>query len=180
MKSLKCDVDEKVVEILKEIIKLSFLSWKELPEPDPEETIYTEEYFLNMKTVPKKEIYGGIIFPMQRAIHLPIKNPELAIHIKHVRYILDAKECTNAVLYPPNSIMDWHTNRDSIGERIYYVYNLKRGVFKYVDPDTKEIVVDYDNPGWTCRRFKIEYDRPLWHSVWSEGKRFAFGFNTHM
>jgi hypothetical protein len=88
--------------------------------------------------------------------------------------------CTNAVLYPPMSMMDWHTNSDISGVRTYFTFTLKEGLFRWVDPITKEIHIDTDDIGWTCRRFKIPMsENHLWHSVWSEGVRFAFGFNTY-
>lgn len=86
---------------------------------------------------------------------------------------------TNGIVYPPMSYMPWHTNSDVAGYRTYYSYTLKEGVFAWKCPDTGEIKVDYDDYGWTCRRFKIINKPPyLWHTIWSEGLRFAFGFNT--
>lgn len=176
---IKCEVNDEVVKLLRDVIRLNVGVWKDLPDLEDHEQ-YTEERFLSMTKLPEKEVLGGSIYPSHRCVHLPTEEPNTAVALKHVRCLLNSAECTNAVMYPPYSIMDWHTNRNTIGERIYYVYNLKRGIFRYIDPETKEIVVDYDDEGWTCRRFRIEYYKPLWHSVWSEGRRFAFGFNTKL
>jgi hypothetical protein len=99
-------------------------------------------------------------------------------NIQHVVQLLGATRCTNAIIYPPNSIMEWHTNSDNEGLRTYYVYTQRKSIFRYVDPTTNKIINDYDNIGWTCRSFRIDKKVPLWHCVWSEGIRFSFGFNT--
>ena len=85
--------------------------------------------------------------------------------------------CTNYIAYPPNTIMAWHTNSDTPGVRTYYIYTERPGIFRYID-ESGDTVDDYDNVGWTARSFKINPEKPLWHTVWSQGLRFAFGFNT--
>ncbi len=91
--------------------------------------------------------------------------------------ILSAKKITNSIVYPPSSMMDWHTNSDLEGIRTYYTYTEGEGIFRYVDSNGN-IQLDYDNTGWTCRTFKIQKDKPLWHSIWTEKQRYAFGFMT--
>ena len=86
--------------------------------------------------------------------------------------------CTNAMFYAPNSCMGWHTNSDTPGIRTYYTYTEGEAIFRYKDPITGDICNDFDNVGWTCRSFTIDPNRPLWHTVWSEKLRFAFGFNN--
>ena len=90
--------------------------------------------------------------------------------------LLGAERCTNAFLYPPMSAMYWHTNEDSVGYRTYYTFTLDKAVFRYRDPQTGELHEDWDDKGWTVRRFLITKDNPFWHSVWSAGRRFTFGF----
>jgi hypothetical protein len=95
--------------------------------------------------------------------------------------LLGADKCTNASIYPPSTILDWHTNSDDPGIRTYYTYSIKQSIFKYIDPDTSVAVLDEDHIGsWTCRSFLITAEKPLWHTVWSEGVRFAFGFSTYL
>ncbi len=91
--------------------------------------------------------------------------------------ILGAKKITNSIVYPPSSMMDWHTNSDLEGIRTYYTYTEGEGIFRYIDSNGN-IQLDYDNIGWTCRTFKIQKDNPLWHSIWTEKQRYAFGFMT--
>ena len=91
--------------------------------------------------------------------------------------LLGAEQSTNAVLYTPQSVMDWHTNSDLVGKRIYYSYTKGNAAFMYIN-NQGERVIDYDNMGdWTCREFDIKgADNPLWHTIWTEKERYAFGF----
>jgi hypothetical protein len=91
--------------------------------------------------------------------------------------LLGADSVTNNILYYPQSCLGWHTNSDLEGYRTYYTYTLKPGIFRYEDPKLNKIVLDVDNVGWTSRTFLIQKDKPFWHSVWSDGYRFSFGFN---
>lgn len=91
--------------------------------------------------------------------------------------MIGASSSTNAIVYPKNSVMGWHTNSNNLGTRVYYTYTKKQGIFRYKDPETGLIVDDYDDEGWTCRSFLIQKDQPLWHTIWTEGIRFSFGFN---
>lgn len=93
--------------------------------------------------------------------------------------LLSAYTCTNAICYAPYSSMPWHTNSDLEGIRTYYIYSKKRSIFRYRNVENGLIYNDEDNSGWTARTFKINKQEPLWHSIWSEGYRFAFGFNSH-
>jgi hypothetical protein len=91
-------------------------------------------------------------------------------------HLLGADSCTNAILYPPMSIMSWHTNSDMPGIRTYYTYTEGRAIFRYyLDGKYYE---DEDDIGWTARQFKIDPKAPLWHTIWTEKPRYAFGFNT--
>lgn len=99
--------------------------------------------------------------------------------IKEVCDLLGAYECTNTMYYAPNSCIDWHTNSDNEGKRVYILFTNKPGIFRYRDPNTGEIIDDYDNVGWTQREFKVTKSAPLWHCVYSPGPRFAYGFNVN-
>jgi hypothetical protein len=96
-----------------------------------------------------------------------------------VTSLLNANSCTNAICYAPYSSMSWHTNSDTEGTRTYYIYSKRRSVFRYKNPITGLVHNDEDNIGWTARSFTIDKQKPLWHTIWSEGYRFAFGFNSH-
>lgn len=92
--------------------------------------------------------------------------------------LLKAKLITNCIHYPPMSMMDWHTNSDLEGTRHYYTYTEGEAIFKYIN-DEGEMILDYDNIGWTHRVFRIRKDKPLWHSVWTSTHRYSFGFMTN-
>jgi len=98
--------------------------------------------------------------------------------VQEVIKLLGAYECTNTMYYTPNSCIDWHTNSDNEGTRIYILFTSKPGIFRYKDPTTGEIVDDYDNVGWTQREFKVDKENPLWHCVYAPATRFAYGFNV--
>jgi hypothetical protein len=162
----KIEYDERVVDILKEIIlenkkmlrfninrkKFTFEQFDKLEVPD-----HNREH--------ERDTTGKVYIAN-------FEDPRL----KEVVEILGATHCTNAVVYPPYSMMEWHTNNDMPGYRVYYTFSLKPAVFRYIDPHTKEMIDSPDNVGWTVRRFLVDPDAELWHTVWSENIRFAFGF----
>lgn len=86
---------------------------------------------------------------------------------------------TNAIVYNPMSYMKWHTNSNNVGYRHYYTFTTKEAIFRWIDPTTGEIHDEIDNKGWTYRVFKISDKDLLWHTIWSEGVRFSFGFNSN-
>jgi hypothetical protein len=97
--------------------------------------------------------------------------------IKEVCGILGADECTNTAYYTKNGCIEWHTNSDIPGTRVYIIFTTIPGIFRYKNPVTGEIIDDSDNIGWTQREFKVEKENPLWHCVYSPAPRFAYGFN---
>lgn len=99
--------------------------------------------------------------------------------LRKVVELLGAKRCTNAYVYPPGSIMHWHTNSNDLGTRNYFIFTDKRAIFRYIDPQTGETIDSWDNAGeWTHRQFEVKEGELLWHTIWTEGVRFAFGFNV--
>jgi hypothetical protein len=90
--------------------------------------------------------------------------------------LLNCVECTNAIMYYSNSFMKWHTNSDNPGKRIYYTYTVGESCFRYIDKNGNDII-DYDNVGWTAREFRVPEQGYLWHTIWTNKKRYAFGFN---
>lgn len=90
--------------------------------------------------------------------------------------VLNAESLRTAIAYMPMSHMPWHTDHDLPGTRIYYTFTTGEGIFRYKNEDG-EIIEDYDNIGWTARKFVIRDGvDPLWHAVWTEKIRFSFGF----
>jgi hypothetical protein len=96
-------------------------------------------------------------------------------YLQAAKTILGAKQITNTAIYPCNSIMGWHTNSDLPGTRIYYTKTDGEAIFSYIRDGVR--IDDYDTVGaWTCRQFELSSEALLWHSIWTEKHRYAFGF----
>jgi hypothetical protein len=90
--------------------------------------------------------------------------------------ILKAQHVRNYRYSYPESCLDWHTDSDFVGTRLYYTYTEEEAIFKY--SSNNSIQLDYDAVGaWTCRSFNIVSDKLLWHSSWNKGLRYVFGFS---
>lgn len=78
---------------------------------------------------------------------------------------------SNLIAYPPNGGMDWHTNSNSPGIRIYVSWseNGNSGMMWYKDG---ELIMDQDNVGLNIRQFTV----PCWHKIWSKCYRLSIGF----
>ena len=158
---IKCQPNDNVVKILNHIIDIS--TYNEFPY-----TQYTKEEFLSFP-VPEKDIdkdYGDSKW------HLQGFDPK---YLYAAKGLLGAKRVTNSILYPPNSVMHWHTNSNDEGIRVYYTYTEDEAIFMYVD-ENGQIQLDYDEVGWTCRKFTVQKENLLWHSIWTKSNRYAFGF----
>ncbi len=80
-------------------------------------------------------------------------------------------------LYPPGGFMSWHTNSKAPGWRLYinYVEEPGKSFFRYRDPETGKVKTSYDKK-WNFRLFKIDSQKPFWHTVYSDTNRYSFGF----
>lgn len=80
--------------------------------------------------------------------------------------------------YPSGAYCGWHTNSNNTGERHYLVWAEESGksFFRYKDPDTQEIVTNWDQSGWQVRNFTASETNPTWHCVGSETNRISIGF----
>ena len=82
-------------------------------------------------------------------------------------------------LYPPTGFMSWHTNHRFPCHRVYITYASedKKSFFRYRNPETGDIITDYDDKGITVRKFFVPFFPPyFWHCVGSECDRVSFGF----
>lgn len=158
--------NDTVIGLLSTLIKnrKSFIT---LPTDYPKHSL---EHFLKIKK-PIDNVQSSVNTP--GVMFAPFDSEELQSCMK----VLNASSCTNAFVYAPKSIMSWHTNSNLKGYRTYYTYTLGTAVFRYVDPITGAVENSFDNAGWTVRRFKIDEENLLWHTIWTEKMRFAFGFN---
>lgn len=80
--------------------------------------------------------------------------------------------------YPLGGFCGWHTNNNCEGERIYLAWSAEdnKSFFRYQDPDTKEIITDWDKKGWQYRKFNVSKNKPFWHCVGSQTNRISIGF----
>ena len=155
-----------VTAVLSAHIKRNVKSWHRYVVAKP--TTYEE--FSQWK-IPHKNLP---VPPSADTISLPDGGD--AVPLQTAKNLLGASRVTNACVYSPMGGMFWHTNSNFEGTRLYYTFGLDRSVFKYKDPHTGEEHESWDAVGWTCRTFDIPEDKPLWHSVWTSGRRFSFGF----
>jgi hypothetical protein len=154
--------DQDVIKLLKAIVK----NHSVLTTPYKK---ITKEEFLNVK-LPTNDVENDF----QIKWNLSNYNRKYLIAAGS---LLKAKRITNAIIYPPYSMMGWHTNSNYEGIRTYYTYTEDEAVFRYVDSNG-DMQLDYDNIGWTRRTFKIQKKNPLWHSIWAKSNRYSFGFMT--
>lgn len=79
--------------------------------------------------------------------------------------------CKNGIWYPPGGWMDWHTNSNNPGKRLYVSWSETgdSGMRWYRDG---EVVNDPDQQGWNVRIF----DTPQWHMVYADCWRFSVGW----
>jgi hypothetical protein len=87
---------------------------------------------------------------------------------------LYGESCTNAIWYPPGGFMDWHTNSNNPGKRLYVSWSeTGEGGMKWLN-ENNIIVDDPDKPGWNVRIF----DTPQWHMVYTDCWRFSIGWKV--
>jgi len=115
-----------------------------------------------------------------------ISFPPVAITKQLMEYVetvtgLKVRSPSGNFLYPKGGFMGWHTNSNAPCYRLYIAYSpIENGsYFKYIksDDETKTIVTDWDNKGWTVRLFEITNSSYFWHCVYSpNAPRISFGF----
>ena len=79
------------------------------------------------------------------------------------------------MIYPPGGYMDWHTNGDWPGRRMYAAWseNGQSGMLWFQDGKT---IIDWDKPGWNVRTFLC----PVWHAVFSKCWRVSVGWQLDL
>ena len=81
--------------------------------------------------------------------------------------------CTNAIWYPPGGFMDWHTNSNNPGKRLYVAWSETgdSGMKWFRDG---LVCDDPDQQGWNVRIF----DTPQWHMVYANCWRYSVGWKV--
>jgi hypothetical protein len=102
---------------------------------------------------------------------LPISNNQCCVGwLDREQY---GESCTAAIWYPPGGFMDWHTNSNNPGKRLYVSWSETgdSGMKWYRDG---EVIDDPDQPGWNARIF----DTPQWHMIYADCWRFSIGWKV--
>ena len=161
----RLQIDKNITNELGQYIELTMKQWYNKVEKHPVTLDQFREY-----EIPKNDVQH--VGNSAHAIGDGTKQ-----QIARSKNILGASEVTNAIYYSPMSMMFWHTNSNAPGTRIYYSFSLDKSLFAYRDPDTGEVIEDWDDEGWTARTIDVPKEGLFWHSVWTSGRRFSFGFN---
>ena len=85
-------------------------------------------------------------------------------------------------IYPPTGYMGWHTNYKKSCYRLYisYATEHQKSFFRYLNPETNEIITDYDDQGITIRKFFVPPKPPyFWHCVGSNCIRISLGYRIN-
>lgn len=84
--------------------------------------------------------------------------------------------------YPPGGYIGWHNNANAPGYNILFTYSeTGEGDFRYIHPQTGELVIMPDKKGWSC---KVGYydtidGQPLWHAAWTNCNRLNWAYIIH-
>jgi predicted ribosomally synthesized peptide with nif11-like leader len=107
--------------------------------------------------------------------------------IRHLEHAFGCDiQFSGSMWYPPFAYRLWHTNETQPGWRMYLIDfdepiapSDTRSFFRYMNPQTKEIVTLQDRPKM-LRFFKVDQreDRLFWHCIVNraERNRWSFGF----
>ena len=124
------------------------------------------QVLLSLESLPKENVNHG----EYRYCH------GLVADTKEVAAYLGGRP-SGSKLYPPGGYLQWHTNANDVGIRVYCVYATGDGCwFRYVNKNG-EMVTLPDVQGWNVRAFPITRKAPLWHCVYAGSERYSFGFN---
>lgn len=168
--TLKIQPQKDITDILSGYVRRAQQQWARLPQGN----VSWEQF--NNQPFPEREIDTGYFTAGSTSDQLQIIVSKK--ELESLSSLIGADENTNLLIYGANSCMGWHTNSDKPGDRIYYTFTTGKGVFRYINDEGK-IIDDQDNiGGWTARRFRVRADNPLWHTIWTEKVRFAFGFRV--
>jgi hypothetical protein len=152
MKVFDTVVPNNILDLMKNSVireKGHFILSLTTPPPSVNTDIAVNAKFIEMNNSIKEEMW------------LSLKD---SIHENYIRY-------TNCIGYPPNGGMDWHTNGNDPGIRIYVSWSEdgNSGMMWYKN---NQIIIDQDHPGFNIRQFVT----PCWHGVWSKCYRYSMGF----
>lgn len=84
--------------------------------------------------------------------------------------------------YPPGGYIGWHNNANAPGYNILFTYSeTGEGDFRYIHPQTGELVILPDKKGWSCKvgYYDVVEGNPLWHAAWTNCNRLNWAYIIH-
>ena len=165
----KINVNQEELEPLKDIIKFTAHGWQQLTaqtnndkEKDFRSAVIPDKDTPHPHT-PTVDLCTDIRFSSEDRV-------EARLLLRNWCKQVGAQQLTNSMIYPPETLMKWHTNSDNPGLRRYYTFTKGDAWFAWVDGEGN-VQYDKDNMGWTVR----EFEAPVWHSIYTSQLRFSFG-----
>lgn len=141
------------------------------------------------KTIPKmKEPYNNV-WKIQNAKYSHTVNeksfPDYYWDKKQMKEMLDlGLEARGNFYYPRGGFREWHTNAYHVnGYRMYFIAKGQGdSYFNYINPDTNQLVNLKDRNEYANIFYVYgtdNWDKMIWHSIYSNTDRFSFGFNVN-
>lgn len=84
--------------------------------------------------------------------------------------------------YPPGGYIGWHNNANAPGYNILFTYSeTGEGDFRYIHPQTGELVIMPDKKGWSCKvgYYDVVEGAPLWHAAHTNCNRLNWAYIIH-
>jgi hypothetical protein len=115
----------------------------------------------------------------------PVEKMELMTELSALnRDLIEWVAAANYALvayYPPGGFISWHNNANAAAYNIIFTWSENgNGCFKYIDPETKELVVMQDKAGWQCKAGYFgrhnEPEKLLYHAAETDDWRLTISF----
>jgi hypothetical protein len=90
--------------------------------------------------------------------------------------------CALKMYYPPDGYIGWHNNANAPGYNILFTYSeTGEGDFRYIHPQTGELVILPDPKGWSCKvgYYDVVEGAPLWHAAHTKCNRLNWAYIIH-
>lgn len=137
------------------------------------------------------EVLYGYDLKMRPDHHLfsqqaqPTEKMELTAELASYNHpLLEWVAAANSALvayYPPGGFISWHNNANAAAYNIIFTWSENgNGCFKYIDPETKELVVMQDKAGWQCKAGYFgrhnEPEKLFYHAAETDDWRLTISF----
>lgn len=93
-----------------------------------------------------------------------------------------SRNCALKMYYPPGGYIGWHNNANAPGYNILFTYSeTGDGDFRYIHPQTGELVIMPDPKGWSCKvgYYDVVGGSPLWHAAHTGCNRLNWAYIIH-